>query len=89
MKQKQLGTEQMSMVLRVLGYIFDKQKDISYFNTIKYKDEVQAAFKIIELREKVKAPECNGVGVIAPVLPNPAFLDVVGDELEFDDCLFD
>lgn len=77
------------MVLKLLGYIFDKQKDVSYFNMIKYREEVLAAFKVIELRKTVEAPECSGAGVIAPVLPNPAFLDVVGDELEFDDCMFD
>ena len=79
----------MTLVLKLLGYILDQQKNISYFNIIKYREEVQAAFKIIELRNTLEAPDCSGVGVIAPVLPNPVFLDVVGDELEFDDCLFD
>lgn len=79
----------MTLVLKLLGYILDQPKNISYFNTIKYREEVQAAFKIIELRNTLEAPDCSGVGVIAPVLPNPVFLDVVGDELEFDDCLFD
>ena len=48
-----------------------------------------ASFKVLELRKSLKVPEIDGIGMIAPILPNPVFFDVIGDELEFDDCMFD
>ena len=84
-----MARAQTAVVLNLLGYVFSKQDNLDFFNTIGYKDEILASSKIMELRQTLAVPEPSGIGAFAPVLPNPAFFDVVGDEIEFDDCLFD
>ncbi|CAL6086204.1 Signal_recognition particle [Hexamita inflata] len=88
LKQLQLFAAQQQQVLTHLLYVLQKPCG-EFFTKITLKDVIEASLDVLQRRQNIKVEDKGEQGVIAPIMPGPAFFDVLPDELEFDDILFD